>query len=203
MGLRGGDLNLSPGRDATGVKMPTLEGLHKHTHTHAHTHAHAHALHVNAGPIFCPRHSSSWRLALLSFDNCTQHSSRHKRPEGQPHSTRRWGRGWLLEGHGHPFSPRLFDVAFLAWLSRAAPTDRHTERTLAFCSCQDTAPPTPLTSPVRDKATLWPQDRSRTAPWMGSPRLLEPRRKTRAALPSRGTLGPPEPLWNILPAPPA
>ena len=34
MGLRGGDLNMSPGRDAAGIKMPTLEGLLKHTHTH-------------------------------------------------------------------------------------------------------------------------------------------------------------------------
>ena len=48
------------------------------------------------------------------------------------------GAGWLLGGHGHPFSPRLFHVAFPDWPSRAAPTDRHTERTLAFFSCQDT-----------------------------------------------------------------
>ena len=44
----------------------------------------------------------------------------------------------MLGDHSHPFSPRLFHVAFPAWPSRAAPTDRHTERTLAFFSCQDT-----------------------------------------------------------------
>lgn len=43
---------MSPGRDAAGIRMPTLEGLLTHTHR----------LHVNTGPILSPRHSSSWRL---------------------------------------------------------------------------------------------------------------------------------------------
>ena len=92
------------------------------------------------------------------------------------------------------------------WLSQPGPaeqpqqTDTQRELWLSFLT---RTPPTPSPSPVRDKATLWPQDLPRTTPWMGSPRLLVPRRKMRAALPSRGALGPPEPLGNILPAPPA
>ena len=37
---------MSPGGDAAGIKMPTLEGLLTHTHTHT--------LHVNTGPILSP-----------------------------------------------------------------------------------------------------------------------------------------------------
>lgn len=96
-------------------------------------------------------------------------------------------------------TPLLPDCSM--WLSRPGsaeqPQQTDTQREL-WLSFLARTPPTTSPSPVQDKATLWPQDRP-NPPWMGSPRLLVPR-KMRAALPSRRpwltrTTG------NILPAP--
>ena len=149
MGLRGGDLNMSPGRDAAGIKMPTLEGLLKHTHTHTHTHT----LHVNTGPILSPRHSSSWRLwpfcPLTTAPNTVQDTKGSK----FSHTARGDGGGVVA---GRPQSPLFSQIVSCGFSGLAQPSspNRQTHRENSGFLFLPGHPHTPSPSPVRDKATL-------------------------------------------------
>lgn len=179
---------MSPGRYAPGIRMPTLEGLLTHTHR----------LHVNTG-ILSPRHGSSWRLWPFCPLTAAPNTVQDTRPEVQPPQHQEMGAGWLLGGHGHPLLPDCSMYGFLGLAQLSSHEQTHRELWLSFLPGH-LRQPRPLLFRTRPLSghKIDPE------PLLGwDPRgCLCPEENASCSAFERGH-GSPEPLGNILPAPPA